>query len=148
MSMNHGIPCLCVVVGSSIRSVGVNCSQEFVISAHQNAEDVLSDPMVECLNCRREFAWTVHPVQLCDECVSVELEQTDKEQRMSNNEENPVNEEQTTTLDMAADDAADEPALPVVDVEEDGDDDEEEEEDDDEADDDDDEDEGVDDDVT
>ncbi len=29
-------------------------------------------PVAQCLNCRCDFVWWLHPVQLCDGCVELE----------------------------------------------------------------------------
>jgi len=36
-----------------------------------------TEPVVQCLNCRKDFVWWLHPVQLCDECVDSEMRKMD-----------------------------------------------------------------------
>lgn len=41
------------------------------------AEEPPTEPVVSCLKCNKDFVWWLHPVQLCDGCVEIELSQID-----------------------------------------------------------------------
>lgn len=38
------------------------------------SEDPPTGPVVPCLSCHEDFVWWLHPVQLCDRCVTVEYD--------------------------------------------------------------------------
>jgi hypothetical protein len=44
----------------------------FTEISRAKTESPPTEPIVQCLNCSKNFVWWVHPVQLCDECVTLE----------------------------------------------------------------------------